>query len=425
MKNFFRKIVLYVLRRLAARRLKKFTGKIIGVTGSVGKTSTKDAIFCVLNSRFKVKRSEKSMNTDFGMLLTVLDIESGYSSATKWAWLLFRAFFHSFYKETADILLLEMGVDKPGDMDYLTKIVKLDVAVMTNISPVHLEEGQFEDLKDIFNEKSKLIAALKEGGVAILNIDDPFLDSLPKKCKKKKVITYAKDVDADFKAENVSFDVGGIRFLIKHEKEKYEVFAPVLGEKQVYVLMPAFICGLLWGIPAGDILLSLEKYVLPPGRMSVLNGIEEIMILDSSYNSSPEALKEALKILKVVAGDKRKVAVLGNMNELGKDSKLLHEKVGEIVSGHVDLLIAVGANAAILAQKAIESGLNEKSVFSIKSAPEAVALYKKLVKKGDVVLVKGSQNNVRLEKFVREFIANPEDAEKLLIRQEKFWQKKS
>jgi len=212
--------VLYILRRLAARRLKKFSGKIIGVTGSMGKTSTKEAIFCVLNSRFKVKRSEKSMNTDFGMLLTILDIESGYSSAPKWAWLLFRAFFHSFYKETADILLLEMGVDKPGDMAYLTKIVKPDVVVMTNIAPVHLEEGQFKDLKEIFDEKSKVISALKEGGVAILNIDDPFLDGLPKKCKKRKVVTYAKDANADFKAKEISFDENGLKFLIEHEKKK-------------------------------------------------------------------------------------------------------------------------------------------------------------------------------------------------------------
>jgi len=209
------------------------------------------------------------------------------------------------------------------------------------------------------------------------------------------------------------------------KRKKYEIKAPVLGERQVYVLMPAFICGLLWNLTAEDILATLEKFTLPPGRMSVLKGVEDVLILDSSYNSSPEALKEALRILKVVAGNKRKVAVLGNMNELGKEAKTLHEKVGETVPGHVDLLIAVGSNAAYLAQKAIESGLNEKVVFPLKNAAEAVVLYKKHLKAGDVVLVKGSQNNVRLEKFVREFMANPEDAEKLLVRQEKFWQKKS
>ncbi|MFA6992459.1 MAG: UDP-N-acetylmuramoyl-tripeptide--D-alanyl-D-alanine ligase [Candidatus Gracilibacteria bacterium] len=424
MKNFFKNVVLYILRRLTARRLKKFKGKIVCVTGSIGKTSTKEAIFCVLNARLKVKCSEKSMNTDFGMLLTILDIDSGYSSATRWAWLLFRAFFHSFYTDTSDVLLLEMGVDKPGDMDYLTKIVKPDVAIMTNVAPVHLAEGQFKDTKGIFDEKSKLISALKDGGVAILNIDDPFIDALPKKCKKKKVITYAKDSEADFKAEDISFDENGLRFLIKHEKKVYEVRAPILGERQAYVLLPAFICGMLWEIPAEDVLASLAKFVLPPGRMSVIKGIEDITILDSSYNSSPEALKEALKVLKHVAGSRRKVAVLGNMNELGEESKTLHEKIGEVVPGYADVLITVGASAALIADKALELGVKEGHVFKVKSALEAVDLYKKHLKKNDVVLVKGSQNNVRLEKFVREFMSNPENANKLLVRQEKLWLKK-
>jgi UDP-N-acetylmuramoyl-tripeptide--D-alanyl-D-alanine ligase len=421
MKNFLRKIVLWILGKLAIHRLKKFGGKIVGVTGSIGKTTTKEAIFCVLNSKFKVKRSEKSMNTDFGLLLTILDIDSGYASATKWAWLLLKALFHSFYKETADILLLEMGVDKPGDMDYLMKIAKPDVAVLTNVAPVHMEEGQFKTLENIFDEKCKMIDALKEGGVAILNIDNSFIDGLPKKCKKKKVITYGRKSEAEFKPEAVSYDLSGLKFHLKHDHHIYEFLIPVLGEYQVYAFLPAIVCGLLWDMKMEEIIVALERFSLPPGRMSILPAKNDATILDSSYNSSPEALRAALEVLKHVAGDRRKVAVIGNMNELGSDAKMFHEKVGEVVPRFADLLLTVGANAAALGQKAVESGMNEKNVFSFKNVSEAIDFFKKHIKKNDVILVKGSQNNVRLEKFVREFIANPEDAEKLLVRQEKFW----
>ncbi len=443
MKKFFRKIVLWKLKFLAKKRLKKFRGKIIAVTGSVGKTSTKDAIYTVLNSQFKVKKSEKSMNSEFGLLLTILDIESGFSSATKWAWLLMKAFVNSFKRDYSEILLLELGVDTPGDMDFLTSVIQPDIAVMTNIFAVHMGEGQFSSLEEIFEEKKKLVDALKEGGVAILNIDNPYLKGFSSKRSTKNTVTFGKEKSADYFIEDLFFiEDEGLAFKMTFQKEPLnllgkkisdeklkgaylEVQTSVLGEYQVYVLSPAIICGVLMGMQFENILTSLQRYTLPPGRMSLISGKDSITLIDSSYNSSPEALKEALKVLKFAGGESRTVAVLGSMNELGENSKKMHEKIGEVIPEFVDLLITVGNDAKYFSEKAIKEGMEEKSVINCKNVKEAEKEYEKILKAGDVVLVKGSQNNVRLEKFVKTFMKHPEDADKLLVRQEKEWKSKN
>jgi len=421
MKKFLKKFVLWTLKRLAKHRLKKFKGKVIGVTGSIGKTSTKEAIFSVLNSQFKVKATKKSMNSEFGLLLTILDVESGYSSAYKWSWLLLKAFYNSLLKDHSEILLLEMGVDKPGDMDYLMSVVRPDVAVMSNIFPVHMEDGQFDSLQAIFDEKRKMVDHLKENGVAILNIDNAFLAMFAQKRGDKNTITFGKDGNAMFKATSVKLSEEGVSFILHYGEEKYEVRSSILGEYQVYVLLPAIICGKLMGMGFEDAIIALQRYELPPGRMSIIPGKDGAVILDSSYNSSPEPLREALKVLKEIAGKKRKVAVLGNMNELGGNSKKLHEEVGEFIPEYVDLLITVGDEAKAFASKAKEKGMIATNVHSFDTATEAADFFKDKVSKTDVILVKGSQNKVRLEKFIKEIMAHPEDAEKLLVRQEKVW----
>lgn len=407
---------------MAKRRLKKFKGKVVAITGSVGKTSTKEAIFTVLNSQFKVKKSMKSMNTDIGLLLTILDIESGFSSATKWSWFLIKGFFHSFFRDHSEVLLLEFGVDKPNDMDFLLSVVKPDVAVMTNVFPVHLDNGQFKGLQDIFEEKKKLVEKLKDNGVAILNIDNTYVEHLAKSRGKRKTVTYGRSDNADFWVSNIKSSIEGMSFILHHGDHKYPVKANVLGDYQIYVLLPAIICGHLFGISMEMAIAALERYSLPPGRLNIIAGRQDIAILDSSYNSSPAALTEALRVLKEIGNDRRKVAVLGNMNELGEESQALHEMVGESAAKCCDLLITVGSQAKFIAEKAVAI-LGKEKVFSFKNVSEAVEFYKENILAGDLVLAKGSQNNVRLERFVKEFMAHPEDAKELLVRQEKVWHK--
>jgi len=421
MKNVLKKLVLFILKSLAKYRLKRFKGKIVAVTGSIGKTSTKEAIYSVLNSQFKVRASKKSMNSEFGLLLSILDIESGYSSVYKWSILLLKAFYNAFLKDHSEVLLFELGVDKPGDMDYLTSIVKPDIAVMTNIFPVHMESGQFSSLQAIFDEKRKIVDNLKKGGIAILNVDNPFLAMFAKKREKKNTATFGKENDAMFRAEEVKLSENGVKFLLNFEDKKYEVTSSVLGEYQVYVLLPAIICGHFLGMTFEDAIAALQRYELPPGRMSIIPAIRGAVILDSSYNSSPEPLREALKVLKEIGTGKRKVAVLGSMNELGPNSKALHEQVGEFIPEYTDLLITVGAEAKTFATVAKGKGMASERIFSFDDPLEAVKFFKDEIDEKDIVLVKGSQNKIRLEKFIKELMAHPEDAEKLLVRQEKVW----
>lgn len=422
MKKLLRKFVLAQLKGFAKRRLKNFKGKTVAVTGSVGKTSTKDAIFAVLNSQYSVMRNNKSMNSEFGLLLTILDIESGFSSALKWSWLLALAWLHSFSKIHSDVLLFELGVDKKGDMDYLLSIIKPDIAVFTNVAPVHMDEGQFSTLEDIYNEKRKLVDALAEKGVAILNMDNEFTAELARKIKKK-TIGYGLSKEGDYYATNISETLEGIHFILHNDGKKYEVSSKILGKYHAQVFMPAVICGQLIGMPIEQAIEALGRYELPPGRMSLIPGIEETTMIDSSYNSSPEALKEALKSLRDLGEKSRRVAVLGNMNELGQHSQILHERVGALIPDCADLLITIGSDAKFFASEAIEKGMDEKQVHTFNNTPEAIEFFKEEIKKGDLILVKGSQNRVRLERFVKEFMANPEDAKKVLVRQEKVWSK--
>ncbi len=422
MKSLLRAFVLTVLKFLAKNRLKNFKGKIIGVTGSIGKTSTKDAIYKVLNTQFKVKRSKKSMNSEFGMLLTILDIESGYSNAGKWAYHLVKAFFHSLTKDLSEILLLEYGVDKPKDMDFLLSVAKPDIAVITAISPVHLAEGQFRSLNEIFEEKSKLALSLKENGLAILNTDNEFLETLSKKIPKRRVLSFGKNPDASFIISNVSSNLSGLKFSISNKDEKVIIESPILGGFQSYVLSPAYICAKHLGMNDDDILEAFKRFSLPPGRMNIIDGVNGVKMIDSSYNSSPEALKEALNLFSEIATkDLRKIAVLGQMNELGEQSRELHLILGEKIPSCCDILIAVGGDAKAFVESAIKNGMNDKTAYFFTNVKEAIAFYKDFMKENDLLLVKGSQNRVRLERFVKEFMLMPEMAKDLLVRQDKEW----
>ncbi len=424
MKKFLRGLVLWLLKRWAKRRLKGFKGKVIGVTGSIGKTSTKEAIYSVLNTQFKVKKTQKSMNSDFGLPLTILDIDSGFSSAFTWSWLLAKAFYNSLFADHSDVLLLELGADKPGDMDFLISIVRPDIAIMTNVFPVHLGDGQFKDLQEIFEEKSKLIESLGKSGVAILNIDNPFVDNLVEKCKETQVVTFGFGEKADYRASEVKLSTEGVSFILNKAGKKFEARSSVLGEYQVYTLVPALICAEVLGMSMEDAIRGLDRYCLPPGRMGIIPAKKDSVILDSTYNSSPESLKQALRVLEEIGIGKRKVAVLGSMNELGEKSDDLHAMVGELIPQHTDLLLTVGVDAKIFAEKAKEKGMKEEAIFTFTTAHEAAEFFKKKIETNDVILVKGSQNLVRLERFVKEFMAEPERAKELLVRQEKVWQAK-
>lgn len=425
MKRFLKKSVLSILAFLAKRKLKTMRASIIGITGSVGKTSCKDLVAHIMKTRHRVLKNEKSYNSEFGLLLTILQQKSGFSSPTQWLITLVKAFGYTFFnRDTFDYLILEMGVDKPGDMDYLTKIAPPDIAIITAVKPVHLDNAQFSSIEEVFKEKKKIVEHMKPGGTAYISIDDKHIKTL-KNDKEHNLILYSQKNKADVWATNINQTEEGLTFTVHYgDNDNFEAFVPLYGTYQLSIVLPAIIAARETGVPVHQIQEALKGYCLPPGRMSLVQGIDDILLLDSSYNASPEAVKAALHVLDFFGKKRqtRRVFVFGNMNELGDYSKKLHQEVGRYIPSKADLLITVGDDVQYAAEKALKNGIPSKHIIECRDVHEAIERYGKIKKSGDVILAKGSQNNVRLEFFVKAFMLRPEEAQDTLVRQGKNWE---
>lgn len=424
MKSLLRNLVLGILEALAKLKLKKMDAKIVGVTGSVGKTSCKEMIASVLEKKYKILKSEKSYNSEFGLLLTILHQKSGFSSPFEWLKTIGGGFLRTFFvNDKYDFLILEMGVDKPGDMNFLLRNAPPDYAVMTAVKPVHLAEGQFVDMDDIFKEKKKIFSSITGKGAAIISLDDPYIKRVDEENLKSPKFTYSAINGSDLSAKNIIQTERGLTFNIQYKDNSYSFQTTLFGKYQLSMLLPAIAIGILTEVPVPAIKEAIAEFKLPPGRMSMIEGKNGALIIDSSYNASPVATKKALNILDFFgkARRKRRIFIFGNMNELGIKSKELHIEVGEKISKHADFLITVGEDARYAAETALKNGLNANKIVNANNVFEAIEEYKKIAEEGDVILVKGSQNKVRLEIFVEEFMAHPENAKELLVRQEKNW----
>ncbi len=418
-------IVLWYLHKLANHRLKRLKPEIIGITGSIGKTSAKDAIYCVLARRQQVLRNQKSYNTEFGLLLAILEQESGFSSPLKWLETMWNAAHVAFFDKTPyGKMILEMGVDKPHDMDFLLKLVKPKVGVLTAIKPVHLAEGQFQNLEEILHEKSKLVKRMGKDEWAILNADDHYLELIVNDLDAN-VITYGMSDKADIQASNVVSSEEGLKFDLHFDDKTIHVRLPhLIGKHHIYVVLPAIAIGFLNQLKWETILAGLEDFQLPPGRLNLIPGIEQTAIIDSSYNASPETMLASLEVLKEMQPKSvgRRIAALGNMNELGDLTDSQHRRIGKEAAKCADILITVGDNALLYAEEAIKAGLDKNNVWSFKDAKDAGRFLRTKLRTGDVILVKGSQNKVRLERLVKEIMLEPGRARELLVRQGSGWE---
>jgi len=428
MKSLFKKIVVKILTLEAKCLLKKHKPFIIAITGSVGKTSTKDAIYTILKKYRKTRKNEKSLNSNLGAPLTILGLPNAWNNPLLWLKnIIDGLFLVLFSKNYPEVLILETGIDKKGDMDELVSFISPDLVVLTRLPdvPVHVEN--FKNPEEVVAEKMKLVLALKSKGIIIYNHDDQKIKAELAKVSGQAV-GFGYFNDAHFTARKYSIfyhdDLpAGFSFLVDNMSDKHEVkIEGVLGMQNIYTYSAAVATAVSCGISLESAVLALSDHVSPPGRMKIIAGIKGTTLIDDTYNASPEATKQALETLKEIKYAKRKIAVLGDMLELGKFSAEEHEKIGELAVLCTDVLFTVGVRAKQIAETALINGFDERMVFHFDSVEKAGKELQVFIQSGDVVLVKASQG-IRAEKIVEEIMRNPEEAKTALVRQEKEWLK--
>lgn len=407
-----RKLLQIILKILSRAVVKKYQPLVIGITGSVGKTSTKEAVFVVLKNKFKVRANDASFNNEIGFPMAILGLKK--PGRLIWIFNILESLDLLFFKNKKypEILVLEMGADKPGDLDYLIDIAKPKIGVVTAVGelPVHLEF--YSGPEQVAKEKSKLIQALPPDGFAVLNYDDEIVFEMGQS-SKAEVITFGFNQGAVLQASDVSYFVdsnsnisGGLSFKVSYEKS----FVPfrlgnALGRHQIYAALAAAAVGLHFEINLVEISQALEKLEFPKQRMNLIKGIKDSLIIDDSYNASPLSTHAALDTLKEF-GDKvisktgtgRKIAVLGDMKELGIFTERAHRLIGNLAGERAEYLFTVGPAAKFIADSAFNQLLAE-NIMSFNDVREAKETIRAFVREGDIILVKGSRL-MELEKIV-------------------------
>lgn len=436
MKNFFKKIIVAILQFEAQLILRKYKPKIIGITGSVGKTSAKEAIATVFSLSFRTRKSIKSYNSELGVPLAILGKETAWSSVLGWFFIILyglKQIFFNYKGVFPEILILEMGADRPGDLSYLTDWVRPDLAVVTAIGevPVHIEF--FSGPEALAREKAKILRYLGVNDWAALNFDDAVVFNMREKIKSK-TITFGFGEGADLRASNYQIvyqknengkDVPfGISFKIDYKGATVPVRLPdTFGKQQVYAALAAAAAGVSQNFNLIEISEALSKYNSPPGRLKLLEGIKKSWLLDDTYNSSPQALYAALDTLRDIPAG-RKIAVLGDMLELGKYTIEAHREIGKQLKSIADILLTVGPRAKFIAEEARESGFNKENIYCFSDSRGASEKLQDLIEEGDLILIKGSQG-IRMERVVKEIMAHPKEAARLLVRQNPIWKNKN
>src|SRR3989344_680853 len=293
-----RRLLENILLNQAKKIIARHKPVIIAVTGSFGKTATKDAIFAMLDDKSTVRRSIKNYNNELGVPLTVIGEEAPGSSLMNWLSLLLagrRALLDENYPKT---LILEMAADRPGDLQKLVNVALPKISVVTAVGPVHLEYFLTEE--NIAKEKATLVKVLPQDGTAILNGDDDKVDKM-RELTKAKVMTYGFGENADIRGADIQRKADGVGFSFKIHYDGKVIPSEtdhLLAEYQIYSLLAAFAVAIVLGKSPLDAAKRLAEFISPPGRLKVLPGIKNTVIIDDTYNASPVAVRGAITVLK-------------------------------------------------------------------------------------------------------------------------------
>ncbi|MFA6018042.1 MAG: Mur ligase family protein [Patescibacteria group bacterium] len=419
------------LQFLATYQIRRFSPMVIAVTGSVGKTSTKNAIAIALSSKFDVRTAKKNYNNEFGVPLAIMGEYSPGKDVWGWMKLFARQLF---IKKFPKVLVLEYGADKPGDIQVSCNIAKPSIGVITAVSPVHV--SNYSNFGALVEEKSTLVKNISVDGAVILNADDLTVAQMRKKAVAP-VLTYGKSgqnsVITDIYTKIVEQDSYGTsdapiitKSSIVIDGETVNLaLRNVIGDAAIISCAAALLVAKRCDVPLQSAAKALnEQFSSAPGRMRPLAGIKGCLILDDSYNAAPASVNAALDVLasfKTLRSSARRIAVLGAMAELGQYSEEEHSTVARKVVSVADIFIATGPLMGVAADEAIRAGMKNDSVIRCADSVEAGRWLDANVHIGDIVLVKGSQS-ARMEKAVKDIVAEPLRASELLCRQEESWQ---
>ena len=423
MKNLLKSFVAFFLALLARAVVRRYRPRIVMVTGSVGKTTTKDAVAAVLAERFYVRASEKSFNSEFGVPFTIFGVGNPWSNPLEWFTTVKNALALLILpNHYPNMLVLEVGADRPGDITNILRIITPDVVVITHLPEIPAHVEAYASPEAVREEEFSPAYALRAAAPLIISADDLYaLDSAvrtPARC-----ISYGVAASADVRVSDIGFyelggKIAGMRSSVQFAGERVHlVVKGSVGATQLQSSAAALATALALDISLPEALTALESYEPPPGRGRLLAGKNDSIIIDDSYNSSPAAVEEALATLKAFPNAKRRIAVLGDMLELGRYSSMEHARIGAFASDSADVIAAVGVRSRVFATAA-----KDAEVLLFDNARAAAPALADFVRPGDVILVKGSQS-IRTERIVKALLADPSDAVRL-VRQERAWKRK-
>lgn len=359
------------LADIAAYHRKKFNIPVVGVTGSNGKTTTKDMAAWILEKKFKVLKNPGTQNNQIGLPMALLKLNKNF-----------------------DIAVLEMGTNHFGEIGYLARVAKPNIGIINNIGPAHLEF--LKNLAGVYREKCSLIKNLALPCVAILNLDDRFLIKNIRD-KDKFVIGFGINHNADYRASGIKRTKNGIEFLVN---SRCAIKLKTVGVNNIYNALPAISVARLLGMDYNMIAERLEDFEFPAGRLTLIKK-DKINFIDDTYNSNPASLGQALDALHNIKTKGRKIFIMGDMLELGRGGENIHRLAGRGIARVADVLIAVGSLTRLAAVEANKAGLDINSIFNCDSCEEAKELlFNRIIpKKDDIILVKGSRL-MQMEKII-------------------------
>ncbi len=430
MKKQVQKFILDWLRLATKIQLKKNNPLIIGVTGSAGKTSTVRAVDAVLKTKYSVK-STQTGNSETGIPFEVLDIPVKSWSSLGWIYVILLSLWKLISNwDKYDVLIVEMGIDSdqaPKNMSYLLKIVTPKIGSFLNVNNVHGQNFSGNDtIKAITKEKGNLLLSLPTDGLAIYSKDHPSIVELSKKTKSKKY-SFSINQPASMQLMRYQVNLKGTTFVFLNSGNQFslELTDQLLLKESFGGFATALLIGKHLGIEIPTGIDAIEKnFYLLPGRSRMIKGMNQSIIIDSSYNSSLEPTIASLEMMKQISVRGKKIAILGDMREIGKQEKRDHQQLAKIAAKTADEIVLIGPLTTKYSLPELKKYKFAKTkIHSFKNPFQAIETVKKLIQNHDLILVKGSQNTIFLEIIIEAIMAYPERSNQLLCRQSSYWKK--